>query len=445
MNEKLPSSAPALELELQWFRRVLDTRMKLYFGQESEFGDIFDIPSSEVESDSSGWTNLRNYYQLSGAERLAILLALVPHVAPQLLDVFFTKNVQFDRPFSEFGGRTDTHHSGFLPTGETLLFLLSAGQFNNRFKVMVMFRDDHFFSTENILYLDHTYSYDPPLSGVLTLSKETLALLIHGEQHPPGFSANFPAKRINTNLEWSDLIIHPQTRRQMTEVETWLQHGDTLLDDWGMRGKIRSGFRAFFHGPPGTGKTLTACLLGKAAGRDVYSIDLSMIISRYIGETEKNLEKVFRRAEREDWILLFDEADALFEKHSEGTTSQVVAYLLQRIEDFSGVAILTSSTNNAADTDFARHFEAIIPFPLPNAENRLRIWQQGIPEKATLAPEVDLGQLARQFELSQHAIMSVIRYASLEALRQGGQTITLQSINQGIRKELQKTGKAISP
>jgi len=129
---------------------------------------------------------------------------------------------------------------------------------------------------------------------------------------------------------------------EVEEIKAWIEHRQTLMRDWGLEKQIKPGFRSLFYGPPGTGKTFTASLLGKSTGLDVYRIDLSLVVSKYIGETEKNLSTVFDQAERNDWILFFDEADALFGKRTQVSSShdryanQEVAYLLQRVEDFCG-------------------------------------------------------------------------------------------------------------
>ena len=147
-------------------------------------------------------------------------------------------------------------------------------------------------------------------------------------------------------MAWDDLVLDDLVHEQVQEINTWLEHGATLMSDWGLYRKIKPGYRSLFYGPPGTGKTLTASLLGKTSGRDVYRIDLSMVVSKYIGETEKNLSKIFDTAENKNWILFFDEADSLFGKRTATNSSndrhanQQTAHLLQRVEDFPGVVIL---------------------------------------------------------------------------------------------------------
>jgi SpoVK/Ycf46/Vps4 family AAA+-type ATPase len=153
-----------------------------------------------------------------------------------------------------------------------------------------------------------------------------------------------------------------------------IRQGDVLMNQWNMRHKLRPGCRALFFGPPGTGKTLTATVLGKATGRQVYKVDLSMVVSKYIGETEKNLAGPFDRAEHKDWILFFDEADALFGKRTQVRdahdryANQEVSFLLQRIETYHGLVILASNLASHVDEAFARRFGHLVHFPMPRQD-----------------------------------------------------------------------------
>ena len=449
MADHLNQSVLDLEKELAWFRRVLDIRLKNYFGQESEFAAIFEIPPPVIECSTSNWGQFIQKYKVSFAERLTLLLGLIPHLEPRILDVFFTKNAQFDRAFTEFGGRKHIQHQGFMPTGETALFLLAGTDLNQRLQFIKLFHQDHFFYKDQILQLEQPDPASIPMSGALSISKEYLAYFTHGALEKPAFGKDFPAKVINTPLEWSDLVLNAQTLQQVREVETWMQQGKTLLHEWGMQGKIRSGFRALFYGQPGTGKTTTASLLGKSTGREVYRIDLPLVTSKFIGETEKNLAKIFRQAESKQWILFFDEADALFGKRSDISSSAgryanlEVAYLLQRIEHFEGVVILAANQKVNMDEAFVRRFETIIHFPNPSIEERYRIWKQGIPSQAQLDESVDLKRIAEQYDLTGGEIMDAIRYAALESLRNGSKVITLRTIQQGVRRGLVKSGKLL--
>jgi SpoVK/Ycf46/Vps4 family AAA+-type ATPase len=285
------------------------------------------------------------------------------------------------------------------------------------------------------------------MKAPLRLSEECLGLATRGQPRRPDLSADFPARHIETKLDWADLVLHPSTLTQVQEIEIWLRHGATLMDQWGMEKKLRPGYRALFYGPPGTGKTMTACLLGKATQREVYKVDLSLVVSKYIGETEKNLARVFDQAQHKGWILFFDEADALFGKRSETRdahdryANQEVSFLLQRIETFDGIAILASNQKENIDAAFARRFESIIYFPVPRKEERLRLWRQGFSPKAQLEDAVDLDKISAQHELCGGSIMNVVRYASLQALESGDSLVTLETLQRGIRREHAKEGK----
>src|SRR6185436_15956532 len=154
------------------------------------------------------------------------------------------------------------------------------------------------------------------------------------------------------------LALPDTTLSQLEEIKHWVLYSDQLLHGWGMSRKLRPGFTSLFHGPPGTGKTLSACLLGKHCGTDVYRVDLSMVVSKYIGETEKNLNRVCDMAEHRRWLLFFDEADALFGRRTrvddahDRFANQEISYLLQRIEEFDGVIILASNLKSNIDDAF---------------------------------------------------------------------------------------------
>lgn len=443
----LQQNAEDLERELAWFAQVLDTRFKLYFGQPTAHEHVLAIPPPDFSQSTSPYARFLQHYHLSFAERLALILSLVPHIRPQLLDVFFTKNKQFDRRFTEFGGVQHGHESEFWPTAETLVFLVAGVDLETRFALQELFTRDHVFAKHHVLRLTPPGSDDAVTSAPLQLSEEYLGYFTSGRVRRPHFGANFPARHIETQFDWDDLILHPGTHKQIEEIAAWIRHGTTLMSDWGMAAKLRPGYRSLFYGPPGAGKTMTACLLGKTTDREVYKVDLSLVVSKYIGETEKNLAKVFDQAQHKGWILFFDEADALFGKRSETKdahdryANQEVSFLLQRIEVFDGIAILASNLRENLDEAFTRRFESIIYFPLPRPEERLRLWRQGFSPKAELARDLDLEKIAKEHALSGGAIMNVIRYASLQALEQGSAVIRLDTVLQGIRKEYAKEGK----
>jgi SpoVK/Ycf46/Vps4 family AAA+-type ATPase len=260
----------------------------------------------------------------------------------------------------------------------------------------------------------------------------------------------FPAKLVTTSLAWEDLVLPRQTLNEIQEVHNWITHGSYLLKDMELGRHVKQGYRSLFYGPPGTGKTLTASLLGKSAGLDVYRIDLSLIVSKFIGETEKNLSGLFDMAENKNWILFFDEADSLFGKRT-GTkdsndryANQEVSYLLQRIEDFPGVVILASNIKGNIDDAFIRRFQSVIYFPNPGVEEKIRLWETIFRNKFTLEDKVDFEELSNNYSLTGGTLINVLRHCALKASARGEDIITLHDIREGVNKELRKEGKGIS-
>jgi SpoVK/Ycf46/Vps4 family AAA+-type ATPase len=343
----------------------------------------------------------------------------------------------------------NANHAGFWPTAETAAFVLAGSDLERRFAVQALFDPEHFFRRERMLEMDDARPAQSLFSTALTLGKEYLFRITTGSGYKPAFSRAFPATRITTEQDWDDLILPAQVLHEVEEVRAWIQHRDTLMRDWNLGKRIKPGYRSLFYGPPGTGKTLTATLLGKTTGLDVYRIDLSLLVSKWIGETEKNLSRVFDQAEINDWILFFDEADALFGKRTQTTSAndryanQEVAYLLQRIEEYSGVAILATNLKGNIDDAFARRFQSMIFFPVPPPEERLRLWRGAFSEQVKLQASVDLEAIAEEFEITGGAIVNVLRYSTLMTLRRGADTVDLADIRQGIRREFRKDGKAL--
>jgi len=450
LADALNESARDLDAELEWFARVLDARLKGYFGaDDAPPGDPLSIEPPAFADSRSAWAAFIGGHRLPPALRLVIVLALVPHVCPRLLDILWSRNDLTQRGFTEFGGLQSASHGGFIPTGETAAFLLAGSDLASRFATSRLFEPDAFLARHNVLHLAPVAPGEPTLSGALVLSREHLHRFTTGLERRPGFSSEFPARLIRTSLDWEQLVLPQATLSQLDEIERWVRHGASLLDDWGMRGKLQPGFVALFHGAPGTGKTLSASLLGRRCGCDVYKLDLSLIVSKYIGETEKNLGRVFDLAEHKGWILFFDEADALFGSRTRVSDShdryanQEVSYLLQRIEDFSGVVILASNLKSNIDEAFLRRFHAVVHFPMPGPAERARIWREAFSRKARLDAGIDLGAIAEKHELSGGTIMNVVRRASLAALARGGDLILRDDLTEGVRRELLKEGRAL--
>ena len=426
--------AAAIARELAWLGRAVEARIMQFLKAPAA---PFAHEAAPAQPRGTALGDLIAEGPLDEPARLVLALALAPHVQPALLDPFFLRNSALDRIFTEFGGtRGDT--GGFQPTIDTALFLLAGTDTAARIAAMALFRPDHPLRTRAGL---------APAERALVLPGHRALTLCLGHAPEPDFAADFPAKRLVTALDWEDLVLPDAVLHRIGHILGWLEHEGRILGEWGLKRNLGQGFRALFHGPPGTGKTLTAALLGKRTGQPVYRIDLSMIVSKWIGETEKNLAGVFDRAAERGWILFFDEADALFGSRSSVTSSndryanQEVAYLLQRIEDCPGLVILATNLRGNLDEAFFRRFHAAILFPRPDAVQRERLWRGVLGAGVPLGGDVDVAALARAHDISGGSINNAVRHAAVTTLRRGADRVSARDLTDAIAAELQKEGR----
>jgi AAA+ superfamily predicted ATPase len=255
------------------------------------------------------------------------------------------------------------------------------------------------------------------------------------------------ALRIEGHFASEDLIVPEKARRALTLISTFLAHRDRVLFDWGY---VRSagpagGMKILFAGEPGTGKTMAAQVVAGELGLDLFQIDLATVVSKFIGETEKQLDRIFTAAAGSNAILLFDEADALFGKRSEVHDAHdryanvEVAYLLQRIERYDGAVILTTNLRHNIDKAFLRRLDLVVDFPFPDEDDRSRLWQRLLPAQAPIG-EIDVEFLSRRFKLSGGSIRNVSVAAALLAAGDGN-LITMEHIARGISLEYDKLGR----
>jgi hypothetical protein len=449
MNDHTVNAA-AIAREIAWFRELVQRRLRRHAG-EDEPDPLVSLPPPSLPERGSAYADVVRKFDLDARERLVLALCAAVEIQPSVLDVFFIENRAVGKRFTEFGGVNGLSHAGFLPTGETALFLLAGDSLEARMRAQHIFGSEHRFFTGNILRFDARHPEEPRLSAALLLSAEYAERLATGRPYQPPFSADFPAQRLTTAYEWNDLVLAHTTRDEVEEIVLWLRHEDRLLNEWGLSKRLKPGFRSLFYGPPGTGKTLTASLVGKATGRPVYRVDLSKVVSKWIGETEKNLASLFDHAQHQEWILFFDEADSLFGRRTESrnandrAANQQIAYLLQRIEDFPGLVILATNLRSGLDEAFARRFQSMIYFGLPAYEQRLQLWEGNFRGKPyALAPGVDLRRLSIDYELSGGSIINVLRYACLCAVMRTPPEVRQEDLVKGVQRELEKEGRFVT-
>lgn len=457
------TSARELERELDWLEDLVAFRMERVLREEDGsgaegFGEAGAVqrpprPAKLPPGGDSPWIQLLAELGGDPLARLALALLLAAQLRPPALDPLQLINPALERRFSEGGGIV--RDGVFTPTGQTLALLADGGQVAGRLAVVRLLAEEGPLRRLGVL---GPLEGESPLQAPMRLSGPWLEWLAGAGPRPDenaasasaaatGSATGLVTQRLDTAMAWSDLVLPAGTLRQLEAFEQHLRHDATLRQEWGMARRLRPGYRALFHGPPGTGKTLTAALLGQRLGLEARRVDLSRVVSKYIGETEKQLAAVLDRAERRQWLLLFDEAEALFGQRTETHDShdryanQEVAFLLQRLETFQGLVILLTNLPANLDGAFLRRFESVVYFPLPGPEQRLRLWREAFSPRARL--EVDLEAIAEGHELSGGLILNVVRQVSLEAIANGEAPIGEAQLLRAIRRELAKEGKGL--
>ena len=437
----------AIETAMSDLKQIIMHRMQSHFGKNN-FG--LDKWIKEKFNDNLIKQDIVKHFSglLNTDEWIILMLALVPHIQPDFFSSIISEHLPAGGDFPEFGGVKGANHRGLLPTGETVQFILAGTEIEDRLRVQQLFSEDHFFYRYAILWLEPVKEGEPLMSGRIIVGQDWVDKILLGKETLPRFGLDFPAKKITTGMIWDDVVLNPVTMMQVNEISNWLQHHHLFYEDENLKRKIKPGYRVLFYGPSGTGKTLTAALLGKQFDKDVYRIDLSQIVSKYIGETEKNLENVFRKAETKNWILFFDEADALFGKRTnvqsahDKYANQEVSYLLQRVEDYPGLMILASNFKNNLDESFLRRFHSLVHFPMPNSAERLLLWKKSMPSGLIHHTSVKLEDLARQYELSGASVLNAVQYAALQCYARRDDTIFQSDLLDGIRKEYLKEDRS---
>jgi SpoVK/Ycf46/Vps4 family AAA+-type ATPase len=256
------------------------------------------------------------------------------------------------------------------------------------------------------------------------------------------------ATRVELLASWDDLIVPDDIADGLRELCARVRHRRTVLEDWGLRRVAASarGVTALFQGVPGTGKTMAAEVVASALGYELWRVDLSKVVSKWIGETEKNLAAVFDAAEDGEIVLLFDEADSLFGKRTEVKSSHdrnanlETNYLLQRLDAFTGIAILTTNLGTAIDPAFRRRLSLQAVFPFPDEADRERLWRAHLPCTVPTAGELDLAGLAHRFQLTGGYIRNaVLRAAYLAASRDT--PLSTADLERAVRAEFLAHGK----
>jgi AAA+ superfamily predicted ATPase len=275
-------------------------------------------------------------------------------------------------------------------------------------------------------------------------------LLFASARAQSGHDLTALARKIEPQYTWNDIILPDDHQTQLRAICNQTKYRNLVHEEWGFDRKLSlgKGLNVLFYGPPGTGKTMAAEVIARELQLDLYKIELSQILSKYIGKTEKTLNRIFTAAANYNAILLFDEADALFGKRSEVRDAHdryaniEIGYLLQKMEEYEGLAILTTNLRSNMDDAFVRRLRFIIEFPFPNEKQRRQIWEKVWPDTTPCSSDINLDFLARRFEIPGAHIRNIALAAAFLAA-DDGRVINMAHLLQAIRREYQKLGRIL--
>jgi hypothetical protein len=435
-------NALKLNQYLNWLESVINYRINHV--SVSFDGVILHIPKPVFQSDNiEEPVDLFESLNLQSSERIVCLLAIAPYVAPWVLNGIL-KNEQY-RNIMALSTSSINHVA--LPTIETALFVLAGKDISKRAGAMKLMDENAPLFIQNLVKTPPASAHDPYTTLRILPGFMLDHYLVKGQTFPKESFEDFPAELLETSYEWEDLILPYDTMIQVKEVRDWVTFEEIVKKNGDQSTLFKKGCKTLFHGPSGTGKTMAAALLGKVTGKKVYRIDLSAVVSKYIGETEKNLARIFNRAGNENWILFFDEADALFGKRGKTKNAhdryanQEVAYLLQRFESYEGLSILASNLLENIDTAFYRRFNNIVHFKKPEADERLKLWQNNLPKDYLFEDQVDLDEIAHSVNVTGAAIHNIMHRSYMKAVLRGEKVILGTDMYDSLRLEKSKEGQ----
>lgn len=282
------------------------------------------------------------------------------------------------------------------------------------------------------------------------LSSHHASILFAAARAQGGHDLAVQARKIEPKYNWEDIVLPEDPRTQLREICNQAKYRYFVYQKWGFERKLSlgKGQNVLFSGPPGTGKTMAAEVIANELQLDLYKIDLSQVVSKYIGETEKNLNRIFNAAASSNAILFFDEADSLFGKRTEVKEARdryaniEVGYLLQKMEEYEGIAILTTNARSNIDDAFVRRLRFIVEFTLPNEKQRRQIWEKIWPDSTPRSADIDLNLLARKLEITGANIRNIALAAAFLAAADG-EVVSMNHLSRATQREYQKMGKIL--
>ena len=431
----------ALLAEMGWLQQVWEHRLQEDAGFESD--DITEIAELPDPDPDAAYTQLIIDRSYGPTERLLLILCFTQVFKPELTENALALIPQEHGNYnSRVGGVREKISGRFLPSMQTALFLLAGNNDLLRAQYHLAVTARHPLFSDGIIKLTQPSPLNTSSSAqLLHLDKSYFYYFLNGKKVRLDETENFPAELLQTTKTMDDLVLAEATLNQLQIVTNYARHYRQMYE--ATSGQMQ-GFVTMFHGPPGTGKTMAASVIGKELGLDVYAVNLSRVISKYIGETEKNLELVFDRLANKECILFFDEADALFGKRAEVNeandryANQEVAYLLQKIDKCSCLVILATNFRQNFDFAFTRRILTFIRIDWPDVHERLLLWQKALPLPFTYTPATLPETLAHKFSLTGANIHNIVKLACYKAMAAQQYEITLPLLEPFIKVEYTK-------
>lgn len=396
----------------------------------------------------TAYEKLVTEHGLVESDRVMLNLALASLIKPAILAPFALLFKTADRK-ARFGGVIKEQTSCFFPTVRTALYLLSNDDEEMLIYYLSHFTGRHKLFTSNVLRIeplkDHNANF---LDQELHFNEQFLPAILRGDPPSLDGDSGFPARRGKRTHTMKDVILDQTT---ITELEKLRRFARNMKNLWQLpnSSRYRQNFIGIFSGDPGTGKSHTAEAIGNELNLPVYKVNFAQLVSKYIGETEKNLERVFDRFSGQPSILFFDEAESIFSKRTEVKDSHdkhsnnEQSFLLQKIEEYNGIVILATNVQNLSqyfDKAFQRRIRQIVTFNFPEYTERIRLWENALSDPFKFEEGL-VDSLAKNYQFSGGGIYNIISEGIIEALDRNTEIISFEMLEQAMMDEFKKTGR----
>lgn len=419
--------------EMNWLKVIIAHRCN-GLNSETKSSSIYEIQSVPNLSIECPYGILVEKYKLDETGRIILAIAIATEYDQGIFEAILDTKNKKGKINVHAGGQLDNTKNMFLPTFQTALFLLAGNNQKLRSKYAAILSERHVLLKEQILYkgnLNGELSHH--IQAIIEIDDSYYSYILTGKTPRLDHGKHFPASLYESHLRMDDIVVDGFIGKSIQPIKHYIKSLES--DFYKTKDHLfKPGFMAMFYGPPGTGKTMLAGILANSYGIDMYHVNLSQVVSKYIGETEKNLEILFERLQGKNCMLFFDEADALFGKRSEVNdahdryANQEVSYLLQRIEQFDGLTILASNFKNNLDEAFMRRINVMIHMTRPKETERKELWKRYLPKGVNFINEQLLAYLTKEYSYTGANVRNVMEMVALELYHQQKSDITFNII-----------------